>query len=116
MVIPPYSGSLRKSLQQVLNGDVDAAGIGDEILDLAVMKGEIPESEIQIIYSSPSIPGSLFVVRNSDDKVPPDRVKKAVLAMNNIPFCKIGLIHTMELAKDSDYEIVREMIEGVQDI
>ncbi len=114
--IPPFSGSLRKSLQQVLDGDVDAAGMGDEILDLAVLKGEVNETDIKIIYSSPSFPGSLFVLRQAEDKVSTDTTKKAVLAMSKIPFCKIGMIASMEVATDADYEIVREMIGDVQDI
>ena len=110
LTIHPYSGSLGVSLKQVLDGAVDAAGIGDEILDLAIDRGEFDRSEIRVIHKSPSIPGSLFVARREPDPERLQIVSEAILSMRDIIFCKIGRIHSMEKALDKEYDIVRRMI------
>lgn len=110
MTIHPYSGSLGISLQKVLDGEVHAAGIGDEIMDLAVDRGEFSRSEIRVIHQSPPIPGSLFVARQEKDPARMQILSEAVLSMRDIHFCKIGRIHSMEPALDLEYDIVRQMI------
>ena len=105
-----FSGSLGLSLQQVADGVVDAAGIGDEILALAIKRGELQETDIRTIYESEPIPGSLFVICTLLEGNLLERVKRTILAINNMPFCKIGLIRSMELASDEEYDIVRQAL------
>ena len=92
------------------HGVVDAAGIGDEILALAIKRGELQETDIRTIYESEPIPGSLFVICTLLEGDLLERVKRTILAMNNMPFCKIGLIRSMELASDEEYDIVRQAL------
>lgn len=104
----PFSGSLGLSLKSVAEGTAAAAGIGDEILALAIERGELAESEIRIVHASEQIPGSLFVLRTSLESDLQDRISQTILAMENMPFCKIGLIRSMEAASDEEYDLVRD--------
>lgn len=109
-----FTGSLGLSLQQVAEGAVDAAGIGDEILALAIKRGELQESDIRTIYVSEPIPGSLFVLRTLLDSDLQEQINRTILAMSNMPFCKVGLIRSMEPASDEDYDIVREQLNAFE--
>lgn len=109
------TGSLGISLQQVAKGTVDAAGIGDEILALAVQRGEHSIGEIRIIYESEPIPGSLFVVRNTLEAELLNEIKTTILAMKDMPFCKIGLIKSMDPASDREYDVVRRQLKKFEE-
>ena len=104
------TGSLGASLQHVADGTVDAAGIGDEILALSIQRGELEDGEIKTIYEGDPIPGSLFVVRNTLDGELLAGIKNTILAMKNMPFCKIGLISSMDPASDQEYDVVRDQL------
>lgn len=109
-----FSGSLGLSLQHVAEGEADAAGIGDEILALAIKRGEIQESDIKTIHASEPIPGSLFVVRNLPDQVLVKKIRDTILALTDMPFCKVGLIRSMDPASDEEYDIVRDHLRAFE--
>ena len=103
-----FTGSLGASLEQVATGVADAAGIGDEILALAVKRGELRDSDVKTIYTSKPIPGSLFVMRTSLGEDLKEQLKRGILKMQDMPFCKIGLIRSMDVAADEEYDLVRD--------
>jgi phosphonate transport system substrate-binding protein len=58
-----FSGSHTKSLDALLNGDVDAAFIASTQLEHAVQAGKIKPPQIRILWKSAQIPFDPFVMR-----------------------------------------------------
>jgi len=105
-----YSGTHQASLIAVKEGKVDAASIADEVYDLAIARGQLKASDVKVIFKSDPIPGSPFVVRTSLPKDLQAKLKKGLLSLGGVRFGKLGVVTGMDPAKDSDYNIVRELI------
>jgi len=105
-----YSGTHQASLIAVKEGKVDAAAIADEVYDLAISRGQLKQSDVKIIHTSDPIPGSPFVVRTNLPKDLQEKLKKGLLALNNVRFGKLGVVTKMDPATDKDYDVIRGLI------
>lgn len=105
-----YSGTHQASLIAVKEGKVDAAAIADEVYDLAISRDQIKASDLKVIFRSDPIPGSPFVVRTNLPKDLQANLKKALLALKDVSFGKLGVVSAMDPATDADYNIVRDLI------
>ena len=105
-----YSGTHQASLIAVKEGKVNAAGIADEVYDLAMSRGQLKKEDVKIIHASDPIPGSPFVVRTNLPKDLQDRLRKGFMALANVQFGKLGVVKAMDPATDKDYDSVRELI------
>lgn len=106
-----YSGTHQASLIAVKEGKVDAAAIADEVYDLAISRNQLKPSDVKIIHSSDPIPGSPFVVRTNLPQDLQDKLKKGLMALNNVRFGKLGVVTKMDPATDKDYDVIRGLIE-----
>ncbi len=105
-----YSGTHQASLIAVKEGKVDAAAIADEVYDLAIDRGQLKKSDVKVVFTSDPIPGSPFVVRTNLPKDLQAKLRKALLSLGDVRFGKLGVVTGMDPAKDSDYNIVRDLI------
>lgn len=105
-----YSGTHQASLIAVKEGKVNAAGIADEVYDLAMSRGQLKKEDVRIIFASDPIPGSPFVVRTNLPKDLQDKLRKGLMALGNVNFGKLGVVKAMDPATDKDYDTVRELI------
>ena len=105
-----YSGTHQASLIAVKEGKVNAAGIADEVYDLAISRGQLKKEDVKIIFASDPIPGSPFVVRTNLPKDLQDKLRKGLMALGNVQFGKLGVVKAMDPATDKDYDSVRELI------
>ncbi|MBM3581233.1 MAG: phosphate/phosphite/phosphonate ABC transporter substrate-binding protein [Alphaproteobacteria bacterium] len=105
-----YSGTHQASLIAVKEGKVNAAGIADEVYDLAISRGQLKKEDVRIVFESDPIPGSPFVVRTNLPKDLQDKLRKGLLAISNVQFGKLGVVNAMDPATDKDYDTVRELI------
>ncbi len=105
-----YSGTHQASLIAVKEGKVNAAAIADEVYDLALDSGTLKKSDVKVVFTSDPIPGSPFVVRTNLPKDLQAKLKKALLSLGGVRFGKLGVVTGMDPAKDSDYNIVRDLI------
>ena len=105
-----YSGTHQASLIAVKEGKVDAAAIADEVYDLALDRGQLKKSDVKVVFTSDPIPGSPFVVRTNLPKDLQAKLRKALLSLGGVRFGKLGVVTGMDPAKDSDYNIVRDLI------
>jgi phosphonate transport system substrate-binding protein len=106
-----YSGHHQASLIAVREGKVDAAAIADEVYDLAISRNQLKPSDVTIIHASDPIPGSPFVVRTNLPKDLQEKLKKGLLAVNNVQFGKLGVVTKMDPAADKDYDVIRGLVE-----
>lgn len=105
-----YSGTHQASLIAVKEGKVNAAGIADEVYDLAISRGQLKKEDVRIVFASDPIPGSPFVVRTNLPKDLQDKLRKGLLSLGDIQFGKLGVVKAMDPATDKDYDTVRELI------
>jgi phosphonate transport system substrate-binding protein len=105
-----YSGIHQASLIAVKEGKVNAAGIADEVYDLAMSRGQLKKEDVRIVFESDPIPGSPFVVRTNLPKDLQDKLRKGLMALGNVQFGKLGVVKAMDPATDKDYDTVRELI------
>jgi phosphonate transport system substrate-binding protein len=105
-----YSGTHQASLIAVKEGKVNAAGIADEVYDLAISRGQLKKEDVKIVFASDPIPGSPFVVRTNLPKDLQDRLRKGLMALGNVQFGHLGVVKAMDPATDKDYDTVRELI------
>lgn len=105
-----YSGTHQASLIAVKEGKVNAAGIADEVYDLAMARGQLKKEDVRIVFQSDPIPGSPFVMRTNLPKDMQEKLRKGLLAVSNVQFGKLGVVKAMDPATDKDYDTVRELI------
>jgi len=103
-----FSGSHDASILAVANKKVDAAAVADRILDAAIAKGMLKQSDLNIIWSSPDIPESPMVWRKDLD---PELKKKIALAFShikNVEWGDQGVLNGFVPTDDAAYNIVRD--------
>jgi phosphonate transport system substrate-binding protein len=105
-----YSGTHQASLIAVKEGKVEAAAIADEVYNLAIGRGTLKATDLKVIYSSDSIPGSPFVIRTNLPKDLQDKLRKGIMGLKGARFGKLGVITEMDPATDADYNVVRELV------
>lgn len=105
-----YSGTHQASLIAVKEGKVEAAAIADEVYNLAIGRGTLKATDLKVIYSSDSIPGSPFVVRTNLPKDLQAKLRKGIMDLKGARFGKLGVITAMDPATDADYNVIRELV------
>ena len=114
-----FSGKHQNGLQAVRNGDIDAAPIASDILDIETAAGRVGKGDVTVIHESPRIPASPMGIRGDL----PDDLKSAVktffLNYRNDDYFQFmhGLAPEQKPAyveaADGDYDYVRDLMEKV---
>ena len=105
-----FAGTHQACLIAVKEKKVAAAAVAEEVYTLAIKKGHMKQSDFRVIFKSDPIPGSPFVIRTNLPVELQARLKKALLEIKNVRFGKLGVIVSMDPAKDEDYNIVRQLV------
>lgn len=111
-----YAGGHPAVIEMVKNGAVDAGACAINRLDVALAEGVVAEGELKILWESPPIPHSPIAVRSDLDVALKRALRDAFLnapsdIVEGLGIGEIGFV----LAEDSDYDIVREIQEAVED-
>ncbi|MGO1070994.1 phosphonate ABC transporter substrate-binding protein [Lysobacter sp. CA199] len=102
-----YTGAHDANLLAVKNGRVDAATVADRILAEAQAKGMIAATDYRVIWRSPAIPESPMVWRKDLPAADKARIRKAFLALRNLPFGDQGQVNRYLPTDDRAYDVVR---------
>jgi phosphonate transport system substrate-binding protein len=114
-----FSGKHQNGLQAVLNGDIDAAPIASDILDIEIAAGRVGKGDVTVIHESPKIPAAPMAIRGD---LPADlkaAVKTFFLNYKNDDYFQFmhGLAPEKKPsyveALDSDYDYVRDLMRKV---
>ena len=108
-----YSGKHDSSLIGVTMGDYDAAAVALSVIDSVVEAGLINKDDVKIIGETEVIPSACFVMRSDLPQDLKDKIKEFYLQYDDAAyfeaFYKNPELRFIE-AKDSDYDVVDEMI------
>ncbi|MFH1173771.1 MAG: phosphonate ABC transporter substrate-binding protein [archaeon] len=106
-----YAGTHNAVEYSIANGKVDAGADSDNSYARMVETGEIDPAVNKVIFTSPPIPGSPIVVRGDLPKDLKDKIKNALINMDQNTIGKVNgwgnIDHYLEVS-DSDYDIIRE--------
>jgi len=105
-----FTGTHQASLIAVKEKKIDAAAVAEEVYTLAIKKGHFKQSDFRVIFKSDPIPGSPFVIRTNLPTELQVKLRSALLEIKNVSFGKLGVIVSMDPAKDEDYNIVRQLV------
>ena len=108
-----YAGSHDACLLAVLNNQSDVCGMSSRNYEARLEDGTFKEDDVRIIHKSDRVPPPPLAYSKMIPKEDRDKIKKAVLDAHN--HGEIGgyggkMSHYMEV-KDSDYNVLREVIE-----
>ena len=108
-----YAGSHDACLLSVLNNQSDVCGMSSRNFEARLEDGTIKLTDVRIIHKSDRVPPPPLAYSKSIPKEDREKIKKAVLEAHNHGI--IGgyggkMSHYMEV-KDSDYNVLREVIE-----
>ncbi|MEE8372187.1 MAG: phosphonate ABC transporter substrate-binding protein [Dehalococcoidia bacterium] len=95
----------------VKNGHVDAGALGDTTHRRMLEEGHIDPGEIFVVHESEPIPGSPIVVRGDLPQDLKDRIKQALIGMDEQTILRVGGwgdIERYEAVTDSDYDVIRD--------
>jgi phosphonate transport system substrate-binding protein len=114
-----FSGKHQNGLQAVRNGDIDAAPIASDILDIETAAGRVNKGDVTVIHESPRIPASPMAIRGD---LPGDlkaAVKAFFLSYRDDDYFQFmhGLAPEQKPAfveaSDGDYDYVRDLMKKV---
>ncbi|MDR1571405.1 MAG: phosphate/phosphite/phosphonate ABC transporter substrate-binding protein [Clostridiales Family XIII bacterium] len=114
-----FSGKHQNGLQAVLNGDIDAAPIASDILDIETAAGRVGKGDVTVIHESPRIPAAPMAMRGD---LPGDlkaAIKTFFLNYKNADYFQFmhGLAPEQKPAYveavDGDYGYVRDLMKKV---
>lgn len=109
-----YSGKHDASILGVVKGDYDAAAVAGQTIPMLVEAGLIKDNELKVIGETDVIPNALFVIRKDLDPELKQKVKDFYLSYDNTDYFESfygsGDVR-FTAAKDSDYEVVKEMVD-----
>ena len=108
-----YAGSHDACLLAVINYQADVCGMSSRNFEARLEDGTFKEEDVRIIHKSDRVPPPPLAYSKMIPKEDRDKIKKAVLDAHN--HGEIGgyggkMSHYMEV-KDSDYNVLREVIE-----
>ena len=108
-----YAGSHDACLLAVLNNHSDVCGMSSRNFEARLEDGTFKKEDVRIIHKSDRVPPPPLAYSKAISKEDRDKIKKAVLEAHN--HGEIGgyggkMSHYMEV-KDSDYNVLREVIE-----
>jgi phosphonate transport system substrate-binding protein len=108
-----YAGSHDACLLAVLNNQSDVCGMSSRNFEARLADGTFKKEDVRIIHKSDRVPPPPLAYSKMIPKEDRDKIKKAVLEAHN--HGTIGgyggkMSHYMEV-KDSDYNVLREVIE-----
>jgi phosphonate transport system substrate-binding protein len=107
-----YAGTHNGVELAIKNKTVDAGADSDTSYNLMVKEGQIDPKVNVIIYESDPIPGSPIAIRSDLPEELKKTIKEALISMDQQTFYKVqgwGDIEKYTEAKDSDYDVVREV-------
>ena len=108
-----YAGSHDACLLAVLNNQSDVCGMSSRNFEARLEDGTFKKNDVRIIHKSDRVPPPPLAYSKMIPKEDRDKIKKAVLDAHK--YGEIGgyggkMSHYMEV-KDSDYNVLREVIE-----
>lgn len=106
-----YAGTHNAVGYAVQNKKVDAGATSDNTYNRMVKAGELDPKKVIIFHKTLPIPGSPITVRGGLSQTLKSRIQKAFIEMGQQTIHKVdgwGNIARYELAKDSDYNVIRE--------
>ncbi len=108
-----YAGSHDACLLAVLNNHSDVCGMSSRNFEARLEDGTFKKEDVRIIHKSDRVPPPPLAYSKAISKEDRDKIKKAVLEAHN--HGEIGgyggkMSHYIEV-KDSDYNVLREVIE-----
>ena len=113
-----YPGSHDKTQTALVNGEVDAIANDKASFERGQASGQLPENNYQIIWESEPIPTGPIVINRS--KFTPKQINQLQQALIDAP---IGVVDVSgsesagyTLAKDADFEEIREIYNRLQSI
>ena len=109
-----FAGTHNAVEYAVANGKVDAGADSNNSYDRMVEAGENDPEVNKIIYTSEEIPGSPIVVRGDLPAEFKDKIKQALIDMDNQTIHKVdgwGDITSYQAVSDSDYDVIRKTAE-----
>lgn len=112
-----FAGSHPNSLQGVYKGDVDAGAVSSSTFRAEINKGNVDESKIKIIHTSPDIPSSPWCYQKNLPQNLKDLIKKFITTYDNEDYwIKVGgkkagdkTKYSYVAVNDSAYTYVREL-------
>ncbi len=106
-----YAGTHDAVELAVKNGTVDAGALGDTTHKRMLKEGHVDPEDVHIVHESMPIPGSPIVVRGDLPQDLKDRIKQALLDMDEQTILRVGGWGDIEgyvEVSDSDYDVIRE--------
>ena len=106
-----YAGTHNAVELAVKNGTVDAGALGDTTHNRMLKEGHVGPDDILIVHESEPIPGSPIVVRGDLPQDLKDRIKQALIGMDEQTILRVGGwgdIERYEAVTDSDYDVIRD--------
>ena len=108
-----YAGSHDACLLAVLNSQSDVCGMSSRNFEARLEDGTFKKEDVRIIHKSDRVPPPPLAYSKMIPKEDRDKIKKAVLEAHK--YGEIGgyggkMSHYMEV-KDSDYNVLREVIQ-----
>ncbi len=110
-----FAGGHAASLMAVANGKVDGAGTNLPSLQRGYEKGLISEDDINIIWTSPDIPGSPVSIRKDLPWEIKYKLAKAFMGIPEGVDTYEGKMSRYEPAFDEQYDIIRDIKEKMKD-
>ncbi len=107
-----YTGSHDRSIQSVVNNDVDAAFVSSARIDEAIEKKQLSPDQVVILWRSEPIHSDPFVFSSRLDSALKDRIRQIVLSGS--PRLS-GMLETMQLVgivpvSDEDYQPIHDIV------
>lgn len=109
-----FSGGHDASVLAVNFGKVDAAAVADALLETAIVKGAVKREDMQVLWTSPPIPGAPMAWRKD---LPADlkaRIRKAFAEAKDMNWGAHSKIKRWEPVDDATYDVIRDTAKVLQ--
>lgn len=103
-----FAGSHPGVVYAVKNGSADVGALALNRFHVAIQEGAIEEGELEVLWTSEPIPGTVIAIQSSMDPALKEQIRQAFLAVPVEIAEEMG-INTLGFAEasDSDYDVIR---------
>lgn len=103
-----FSGGHDASVLAVHFGKVEAAAVADALLEAAITKGAVKREDMQVLWTSPPIPGAPMVMRKDLPAELRAKLRKAFADAREMNWGAHSKIKRWVAVEDSTYDVVRD--------
>lgn len=103
-----FSGGHDASVLAVHFGKVEAAAVADALLEAAITKGAVKREDMQVLWTSPPIPGAPMVMRKDLPAELKAKLRKAFADAREMNWGAHSKIKRWVAVEDSTYDVVRD--------